>query len=141
MSDEDTVGYVKKVLKLGDTRAIIADISLPTTSSFNTEISWKSSDSSIISEQGAVTRPYAKETATVTLTATISKNAIIATKSFKVVVLPTDGAESVSEEKTDVAAAAVTKTTNQGVWIGLMLLAIGIVIFVVIRKKRLNGDK
>lgn len=141
LSDEDAVAYVKKALKLGDIRAVVADISLPTTSSFNTEISWKSSYASIVSEQGAVTRPHAEEAVTVTLTATISKNTTTATKSFKVVVLPTDEVEAVSEGKTEVAAAAVTKTTNQGLWIGLVLLAIGLVAFVVIRIRRSNGAR
>jgi len=141
LSDEDAVAYVKKALKLGDMRAVVADILLPTTSSFNTEISWKSSDASTVSEQGAVTRPYAEEATTVTLTATISKNAITTTKILKVVVLPTEEAKTVSEGNTEVAAAAVTKTTNQGLWIGLMLLAIGLVTFVVIRRKRKNGDR
>lgn len=141
LSDEDAVAYVKKALKLGDIRAVVADISLPTTSSFNTEISWKSSDASIVSEQGAVTRPHAEEAVTVTLTATISKNTTTAKKSFKVVVLPSEETETVSEGNTEVASTAVTKTTNQGLWIGLVLLAIGLVTIVVIRRKRLNGNR
>ena len=124
MSDEDAVAYVKNTLKIGDTMAVITDVLLPTVSTFDTEISWKSSDSSIVSEQGAVKRPYSEEVTTITLTATISKNATTATKSFKLDVMPTEEA-----------------TINLVVWIGLVLLSLGLVTIFVIKRKRINYSR
>lgn len=136
MSDEDAVAYVKSTLKLGNTMAVITDVSLPAISAFDTEISWKSSDSSIVSEQGAVNRPISEEVTTITLTATISKNANTASKSFKLVVLPREEATTEGVGNTEVEA--VTSTTNLVVWIGLVLLSLGIITMFIIKRKRIN---
>ncbi|KAA0966989.1 glycoside hydrolase family 43 protein [Sporosarcina sp. ANT_H38] len=136
LSDEDTVAYVKNTLKLGNTRAVIADVSLPKASTFDTKISWKSSDPSIVSKKGAAKRPYSEQDTTITLTATISKNETTATKSFKLVVLPSEEAEVEGEGNAEVKA--VDQTTNLVVWIVLVSLLLVLVAFFAIRRKRNN---
>ncbi len=74
-------------LTLGDTDGLIHDLTLPT-SNGNVAISWATSDASVITAAGKITRPaIAKPDAHATLTATLSANGITRTKEFAVTVL------------------------------------------------------
>src|SRR5690606_19168283 len=60
-------------LDLGDTSAVTDDLALPTSGAQGSIITWTSSDPSVVSATGAVTRPAAGEDdATVTLTALVT---------------------------------------------------------------------
>ncbi|MGG4480603.1 LamG-like jellyroll fold domain-containing protein [Paenibacillus illinoisensis] len=87
MKDQDVVQAVKKDLTLGNTENIFYDLSLPTTGTRDSQITWKSSLPSVISADGAVNRPRSgKGDAKVKLTATIRKGTATATKTFSVTV-------------------------------------------------------
>ena len=87
ISDEDRVARDKKSLSLGDTSAVTDDMVLPGKGETGSDITWKSSNSDVISEDGKVTRPAAGEgDAEVTLTATITSGEVSEEKDFKVTV-------------------------------------------------------
>ncbi|GAB1155103.1 hypothetical protein YWY31_11280 [Paenibacillus illinoisensis] len=87
MKDQDVVQAVKKDLTLGNTENIFYDLSLPTTGTRDSQITWKSSLPSVISADGVVNRPRSgKGDAKVKLTATIRKGTATATKTFSVIV-------------------------------------------------------
>ena len=67
--------------------SITANLLLPSTGEYGSTISWASSDTSVITNTGAVTR---NETKTVTLTATISSGTVTDTKSFTLTVIYSD---------------------------------------------------
>jgi len=88
-TDEEIVADVVEDLTLGDTANVISNLALPTEGSRRTQISWQTSDSTVVSEKGVITRPEAgSESVTAVLTATITKGSITASKSFTVTVLP-----------------------------------------------------
>jgi beta-xylosidase len=67
---------------------IISNLSLPTDGGYGTSIAWKSSDVSVISDTGVVTRPPSSgSNRSVVLTATISASTGAVTRSFTVTVL------------------------------------------------------
>ena len=66
---------------------VTGDLSLPLTGGRGSSISWSSSDTSVVSEDGTVTRPkYTAGAKSVTLTATINKGLFTAEKTFTVTV-------------------------------------------------------
>ncbi len=72
----------KKNLTLGDTSAVMDNLTLPTTGNNGSTISWKSSNEEIISNTGVVTLRDKEQTAT--LTATLELSGYKATKEFTV---------------------------------------------------------
>ncbi len=75
-------------LSLGDTSAVVADLTLPTVGTNGTRIAWASSDPAVVSTTGEVTRPeHGAGDATVTLTATITNERRTARARFTVTVL------------------------------------------------------
>lgn len=67
------------------------NLTLPTTGSNGSTITWSSSNTSVVTNAGVVTRPiYSAGDATVTLTATITKGTASDTKTFTVIVLKKD---------------------------------------------------
>lgn len=67
--------------------SVTSDLTLPTTGLNGTTISWVSSDESVISTGGVVTQPsQGSGDATVTLTATITKDGVVLTKTFEITV-------------------------------------------------------
>jgi arabinan endo-1,5-alpha-L-arabinosidase len=87
MTDREIVAAVERDLSLGDTSAVIANLTLPTEGTRQSSITWTSSNPAVISNEGVVTRPAAGAgDATVTLTATITKGTATATKTFTVTV-------------------------------------------------------
>nr|WP_240548402.1 immunoglobulin-like domain-containing protein [Paenibacillus lignilyticus] len=106
-TDAEAVSADKLTLEVGydgsDTAASVTQaITLPTTGLSGTTVTWSSDDVAINASTGAVTRPaYASGDATVTLTATIKKNAASETKTFTLTVtkLAQTDAEAVSADK------------------------------------------
>ncbi|WP_069772476.1 family 43 glycosylhydrolase [Streptomyces sp. LUP30] len=80
----------KAALDLGDTSAVTADLTLPKTGpAGGSAITWSSDDTGVVSDAGKVTRPAAGEPeGHATLTATLKKGSVSATRSFDVTVLP-----------------------------------------------------
>ncbi|UUU26461.1 family 43 glycosylhydrolase [Streptomyces sp. DSM 40750] len=96
----------KAALTLGDTSGVTADLDLPKTGTAGgSSISWKSDNTDVVADSGAVTRPAAGEPdGRATLTATLKKGTVTETKTFEVTVLPTfDDATAVKQ-----AAEALT---------------------------------
>lgn len=91
-------------LNLGDTGAVTADLRLPSTGPNGSTYTWNSDDESVVSPDGAVTRPpHGSGDATVTLTATVSFDDVSDTVRFEVTVL-----EDLSQQqKVEEAAAAL----------------------------------
>ncbi|MFP5106335.1 family 43 glycosylhydrolase [Neobacillus sp. C211] len=88
MTDQEAVGKIAGTLSVDDTSKVIQDLKLPVTADNGVSISWKSDSPSVISDTGVVTRPAKdQKDASVTLTATISRNGYSETKNFTVTVL------------------------------------------------------
>ena len=85
--DEDKVAKDKEWLDLGDLSEVIENLTLPTKGAAGSDISWESSDESVIATDGTVTRPEAGNgDAVVTLTATITAGDATDTKTFEATV-------------------------------------------------------
>lgn len=85
--DEDKVARDMEWLDLGDVSAVTDNLTLPTKGAAGSDISWTSSDESVIAVDGTVTRPAAGEgDAVVTLTATVQSGDVSDTKKFEVTV-------------------------------------------------------
>ncbi|MEU5276962.1 family 43 glycosylhydrolase [Streptomyces asoensis] len=78
----------KAALSLGDTSAVTADLDLPRTGTAGgSSISWASDNTAVVSDAGRVTRPAAgRPDGHATLTATLRKGTVTATRSFDVTV-------------------------------------------------------
>lgn len=101
VTDAGAVSSDKASLTLGDTSAIIANMTLPTSGANGTTISWASANSAVATN-GTVTRPtFTAGNVTGNLTATITKGASTDTKIFAVTVLamPINDIESVAAAK------------------------------------------
>ncbi|MBM7553153.1 LamG-like jellyroll fold domain-containing protein [Thalassobacillus pellis] len=116
---EEIVAAVKEDLTLEDTDEVVNDLSLPTEGMRQTQISWETSDPSVITEDGIVTRPEAgEEKASATLTATITNGEVTATKSFSIVVLPRKPVGLTAHFPFDGNLADITGNTGTGSVIG-----------------------
>lgn len=90
-TDQEVVNDVSQALTLGNTSNVSANLTLPAIGARNTQISWKTSDASVVSETGEVNPPEVGEpNLTATLTATITKGSAEVTKNFTIVVAPVD---------------------------------------------------
>ncbi|NYI44391.1 beta-xylosidase [Nocardioides aromaticivorans] len=104
LTDANRLAADEDALTLGDLSSVTSDLTLPTTGSFGSAISWASSDPAVISTSGAVTRPGAGDgPAEVTLTATLTRGTGTATRTF-VATVPADDSD---QAKADAAAAAI----------------------------------
>jgi len=84
---KSAVSAVEKAINLSTSGDVYYDVTLPVSGTQGTQISWSSSQPSVISNTGTVTRPAAgKGDAKVTLTATITNGSAKKTKSFKLTV-------------------------------------------------------
>src|SRR3954454_10254577 len=103
--DATRVAGDKAGLTLGNTSAVTADLTLPGTGpAYGSKVTWASSNPSVITSAGAVTRP--ESDTDVTLTATITSGSASDTKAFTVTVKSAlSAAEKVAEAK---AALSVT---------------------------------
>lgn len=121
MSAKQAVAAVVADLDLGDTSAVVADLDLPTVGTNGVTIAWASDDPAVVSTTGEVTRPeHGAGDATVTLTATITKDRRTATATFTVTVLErtaggTIGAWSFEDDLAEATGAlpAATVTGNR----------------------------
>lgn len=87
LSDQEVVDAVAADLTLPGTGAVVADLELPTVGTHGATITWTSSDESVVTADGAVTRPSEQEgDATVTLTATITSGDVTTTSEFELTV-------------------------------------------------------
>lgn len=86
LSSEEIVDKVEADLSLGNQNDVTDDLSLDITAFGGTTIEWQSSDESIISVDGKVTRPTGED-AQVTLTATIANGDVSKEKTFELNVL------------------------------------------------------
>ncbi|MEU1511737.1 family 43 glycosylhydrolase [Streptomyces sp. NPDC005811] len=96
----------KAALDLGDTSAVTADLTLPKTGTAGgSTITWASDDTDLVTDTGKVTRPAAgRPDGHATLTATLKKGTVTATRTFDVTVLSAFDDGTATEQ----AAAALT---------------------------------
>ncbi|RZU60988.1 LamG-like jellyroll fold domain-containing protein [Zhihengliuella halotolerans] len=92
MSDAEIVAAVSADLAggdyLGDTSAVVADLQLPTEGTHGSNIAWESSDPSVVTAEGAVTRPApGDDDGAATLTATVASGGLTERVEFDVTVL------------------------------------------------------
>ena len=89
--DQQAVEEAASFLILNDLDRVVSTISLPRAGRNQTTITWSSSNPSVLSADGRVTRPaFGEENVTVTLTATVSRNDASVTKDFTAVVAAFD---------------------------------------------------
>jgi len=123
LTDANRLASDTAALSLGDLSGVTDNLTLPTTGSFGSTISWASSDPARISSTGQVTRPGAGGAAAqVTLTATLTRGGGTETKTFQATVLPDEGDQS----KADAAAAALDVVHADDVRGNLTLPATGL---------------
>lgn len=92
LSTEQIVSNIKDSLSLGNTSKVYKDLTLPTEAVRGTVITWSSSNTDVVENDGSVTRPEkGLGNATVELTATITLGESTATKSFTIVVMELTG--------------------------------------------------
>lgn len=91
----DTLTYTQQVqeaaaaISLGDVNAVTSDLSLPLFDSNGSTIQWSSSNTAVVSNSGVVTRPASgSDTASVQLTATVTRSFIKVTRVITVKVVP-----------------------------------------------------
>jgi hypothetical protein len=115
------VGYA-----IGDSASgVTSNLTLPTAGPNGSSIAWSSSDATVISPAGVVTRPETQ--ATVTLTATITKGAASDTASFALCILPAtlSDAQAVSIDKNALAIGYAAGDSASGVTSNLTLSTSG----------------
>ena len=83
--DASAVAAAKESLTIGDTSSVKSDISLPSSGRRGTTITWQSSDESVITNDGKITRAP-RQDKTAVLTATITRGEESDTKTFTVTV-------------------------------------------------------
>ena len=85
VTDDERVARDLEALDLGDTSRVTTGIRLPASGPNGSTYTWASSDESVVSATGAVTRPpHGSGDAVVTLTATVTSGATSATQQFGV---------------------------------------------------------
>ncbi len=89
-TDAQVVGAIYNELSLGNTSAVTANMTLPTSGTRGGAISWTSSNPAVLSNTGVVTSPTSGDV-TVTLRATITKGTATVVKTFTVVVRKAGG--------------------------------------------------
>ncbi|WP_282937182.1 fibronectin type III domain-containing protein [Paenibacillus sp. RC67] len=87
LADDVVVARDKQALDLGDTSAVVADLTLPTEGDNGSVITWTSSNPAIVDAAGKVVRPAKDQPAgQAILTATLTKGAVTDTKTFTLTV-------------------------------------------------------
>jgi hypothetical protein len=78
----------RDALSLGDTSAVVANLTLPATGPTGTTVTWLSSNPAVVGNDGVVHRPsFGQPAGTATLTATVTRGPVSRTKEFAVTVL------------------------------------------------------
>ncbi|MGW0824435.1 family 43 glycosylhydrolase [Streptomyces sp. NPDC002845] len=93
----------KAALTLGETGAVVSDLTLPRTGTAGgSTISWQSDTPSVVSDTGVVTRPASGEPdGHATLTATLTKGTVTDTKTFAITVLAAPDEAQTAQEAAD----------------------------------------
>ncbi len=93
LSEQEAVAAVAAALDLGNISAVTGNLTLPTTGTQGTTITWSSSNPAVITHAGVITRPATGQShATATLTATIANGASSETRTFNITVKARQGA-------------------------------------------------
>jgi hypothetical protein len=93
-ADQKTADAAAAALVVRNIDDVRGNLTLPTTGDNSITVSWSSSNPQVITATGEVTRPATgAASATVTLTATVTKNAAISTRTFTATVPPLPAAE------------------------------------------------
>lgn len=88
-SSQEEVDAAAAALDIPGADDVRGNVTLPTTGANGTTVSWASADESIVTTTGEVTRPAAGEdAATVQVTATVTKDAVTATRTLTLTVQP-----------------------------------------------------
>jgi hypothetical protein len=86
---KDLADYAAENLSLGDITAIVSNLDLPTIASNGATIQWSTSNAAVVSAAGVIIRPSSgADTATATLTATITMGFVSVSKAFTIKVAP-----------------------------------------------------
>jgi predicted alpha-1,2-mannosidase len=106
LTDQEYVDSYVKGLDLGDTSAVTANLSLPTGDG-TTTVTWKSSDTSWLTDSGLlVLRPdVGQQPVTVQLTVTVTKGTATATRMFAVTIAPWTAADMTYPAGTDLSTS------------------------------------
>ncbi|MEV6305382.1 family 43 glycosylhydrolase [Actinoplanes sp. NPDC051861] len=84
-SNAEAVAADSAALDLGDTTGLVADLTLPATAPSGSAVTWATSDASVITDSGRITRPaQGQPDATATLTANLRRGASTGSKTFTV---------------------------------------------------------
>ncbi|MBT2547857.1 immunoglobulin-like domain-containing protein [Arthrobacter sp. ISL-65] len=95
ISDEQKVAEAAAALNVWDADAIRGNITLPTAGLYGTKVAWESSEQSVVTATGKVTRPaYGSAPAKLNLHAIVSLGKTKDRKKFRVTVLPLPKAEA-----------------------------------------------
>lgn len=114
-TDKQLVNDVLKGIQLGDLTKVVSDLTLPLEGARYSQISWTTSDSAIVSEQGVITRPEAHAgPATAVLTATVTKGGETGSKAFTVNVLPSQPSELVANYEFEEGLSDSTGSFGEG---------------------------
>ncbi|TDB80755.1 hypothetical protein E1182_07595 [Micromonospora sp. KC721] len=93
-ADQQTADAAAAALVVRNINDVRGNLTLPTTGADGTTVSWSSSNPQVITTTGEVNRPATgAASATVTLTATVTKNAAISTRTFTATVPPRPAVE------------------------------------------------
>ncbi|WP_160671836.1 alpha-L-arabinofuranosidase C-terminal domain-containing protein [Clostridium sp. C8-1-8] len=98
ITDKGSVALVKKSLAIDSCNEIVSDIELPRTTYLDVDISWRSSDHTLVSNDGKINRPK-EEIRKAILTAELIKGEVRETVDFEITVLP----EKITNYKLEVA--------------------------------------
>lgn len=119
MLDSVTAQNILDDLTITPMNNIISDLSLPTVATRHIAIDWSSSDSSIITDQGVVTRPYSNnDSNSVTLTASIIVDEVVYTKQFNVTVKPIESAKIRAHYSFNDSLTDTENSSMEGVVVG-----------------------
>lgn len=88
-TDSEITEMIAEKLEIGDPSQVMEDLHLPTKGEQDTIITWKSSNTNVLSHDGKINRPaYKKKPVSVELTATIEKGSASTTKQFNITIIP-----------------------------------------------------
>lgn len=103
----------KDKLSLGDTSAVVSDLTLPANGTSGSTISWSSNNTSVVEANGTVHRPaQGQSDGTAVLTATITNGTATFTKDFTIKVLAYSDLTDVTADEKEVSLGLTTIATT-----------------------------
>ncbi|MDQ0914639.1 immunoglobulin-like domain-containing protein [Paenibacillus sp. V4I5] len=113
MNDAEAVELDKTMLQLGDTSAVADHLILVTQGKYRSSITWSSSNPAVVDEVGHVSRPGAGQpNAVVSLTATITSGAAMATKPFMITVVAQGDMGDLAADKAELELGIIGTVTS-----------------------------